>query len=130
MGKQNLDRLLAQLQDNHSEDIQSAAAIFAVAQSAVNQIDPPKDVSSLHPSASPHAPLQFTKADLIERYGHYNGCRKAAKLAGIVFHQTPSWAQIIAAFSYQEACQACVSTYIQQHPHPDLKGISLMLNLK
>ena len=130
MGKQKLDRLLAQLQDNHSEDIQNAAAIFTVAQIAVNQLDQPKDDSPLLLSALSRAPLHLTKADLIQRYGHYNGCRKAAKQTGIVFHKTPSWAQLIVAFNYQEACQACISGYIQQHPNPNLQGISLMLNLK
>ncbi len=130
MGKQKLDRLLAQLQDNHREDIQNAAAIFAVAQSAVNQLEQPKADGSLRLSASSRAPLHLTKSDLIERYGHYNGCRKAAKQAGIVFHKTPSWAQLIVAFNYRESCQACISDYIQQHPNPDLQGISLMLNLK
>jgi hypothetical protein len=124
MGKQKIDRLLAQLKDNHSQDIQNAAAIFTVAQAAVNQLDP-KDLPALPP-----APTLLTKADLIERYGHYNGCRKAAKQAGIIFHQTPRWAQLIAAFSYLAACQACISAYVQQHPHPDLQGISLMLDLK
>lgn len=135
MGKQKIDRLLAQLKDNHSQDIQNAAAIFTVAQAAVNQLEPKDSPALPSAAASPASlsltkPLSLTKADLIARYGHYNGCRKAAKQAGIVFHQTPRWSQLIVAFSYLEACQACISAYVQQHPHPDLQGISLWLNLK
>ncbi|MGI8934099.1 MAG: hypothetical protein ACR2FS_08495 [Phormidesmis sp.] len=129
MGKQKLDQLLKQLEDNHAQDIENAAAIFTVAQGAVNQLaaDSPQIVSALGESSA--APSSVTKADLLKRYGSYNACRQAAKRAGITFSHTPRWAQLVTAFSYLPACQACVSTYLQQHPDPNLKGVSIKLTL-
>lgn len=138
MGKQKIDRLLAQLKDNHSQDIQNAAAIFTVAQGAVNQLQANgaeadsyrpinSSADSLQTKALP-APHQLTKADLCDRYGNYNRCRSAAKKAGITL-RNPSWAQMVAAFSYLEACQNCINAYMQQHPSADLKGVSVTLSL-
>lgn len=133
MGKQKIDRLLAQLNSNHQQDIQNAAAIFTVAQGAVNELaqadtaHPP--VLSLSAASFSAAPLQLTKADLLSRYGSYNKCRSAAKKAGITFSGTPRWEQIIAAFNYAEACQACVDRYIEQNPNPNLKGTRIAIAL-
>ncbi|WP_170944039.1 hypothetical protein [Leptolyngbya sp. BC1307] len=130
MGKQKLDQLLKQLEDNHAQDIENAAAIFTVAQGAVNQLAADSSQPILPESEVPLAgPSPVTKADLLERYGSYNACRQAAKRAGITFSHTPRWAQLVTAFSYLLACQACVSTYLQQHPDPNLKGVSIKLTL-
>lgn len=135
MGKQKLDQLLKQLEDNHTQDIANAAAIFTVAQSAVNQLA--ADLSpqlTLPDSGEPlsdasSGPCLVTKADLLKRYGNYNACRQAAKRAGITFSHTPRWSQLVTAFSYLPACQGCISTYLRQHPHPNLKGMSIKLTL-
>ncbi|MEO1401938.1 MAG: hypothetical protein AAFV72_11910 [Cyanobacteria bacterium J06635_1] len=129
MGKQKIDRLLAQLQNNQSQDIQNAAAIFTVAQGAVNHLDQIEQGLSKERNILPVAPLQLTQADLINRYGPYNACRKAAKQAGITFSKSPRWPQLVAAFNYLEACQTCVNQYMQQHPNPDLHSVSITLRL-
>ncbi len=134
MGKQKLDRLLAQLEDNHAQDIENAVAIFTVAQGAVNQLAADSAQPILRPSddalSNPlAAPAFVTKADLLKRYGSYNACRQAAKRAGITFRHTPRWSQLVTAFSYLPACQDCVSTYLRQYPHPNLKGVSIKLRL-
>ncbi|NJM96255.1 MAG: hypothetical protein HC800_02755 [Phormidesmis sp. RL_2_1] len=128
MGKQKIDRLLAQIKDNQQRDIQNAAAIFTVAQAAVNELDKQAG-NSLSAKTLSLAPIQLTKADLINRYGSYNGCRQAAKNAGIRFKRSPRWPQLIAAFNYIEACQTCVDEYIAQYPNPYLKGIKITLSL-
>ncbi len=131
MGKQKLDRLLAQLKDNQSQDIQNAAAIFTVAQGAVNQLaqlEQQADVLA-EPITLSDALPELTQADLIERYGSYNNCRKAAKQLGITFSKNPRWEQLVAAFRYLPACQSCVDAYMQRHPHPDIKGIKIQLTL-
>lgn len=131
MGKQKLDRLLAQLKDNQSQDIQNAAAIFTVAQGAVNQLERAEqqnDDAPL-PKLLSDAPPDLTKADLISRYGNYNACRTAAKQLGITFSTSPRWPQLVAAFRYLPACQSCVDTYLQRHPHPDIQGIKITLKL-
>lgn len=138
MGKNKIDQLLTQLKDNHTEDIQNAAAIFTVAQGAVNQLK--EGISPLNNEAvaalfgddstnAPEPPKQLTKANLIEKYNSYNGCRSAAKHAGIVFSKTPRWTQIVAAFNYLEACQNCVSLYMKDNPCSVLKGVSITLSL-
>ncbi len=128
MGKQTIDRLLAKLQDSHTEDIHNAAAIFTVAQGAVNQLENRAATASLPPAQLP-VPQQLTKAELVSRYGSYNACRAAAQKAGITFSRSPRWAQIIAAFNYLEACQECVNAYLQQHPNPDLQDTKITLAL-
>ena len=128
MGKQTIDRLLTKLQDSHKEDIRSTAAIFTVAQGAVNQLENRDETALLPPEQLP-APQQLTKAELVSRYGSYNACRAAAKKAGITFSRSPRWAQMIAAFSYLEGCQECVNAYLQQHPNPDLQGTKITLTL-
>ncbi|MCG8367906.1 MAG: hypothetical protein MJA27_31805, partial [Pseudanabaenales cyanobacterium] len=63
-------------------------------------------------------------------YGPYNGCRKAAKDKGIKFSRTPTWNQLISAFSYFEACRQLIQSYVETHPNPDLKGVSIQLKLE
>ncbi len=135
MGKQKIDRLLTQLKSSHQQDVQNAAAIFTVAQGAVNvleQADEAKgetgEVRAIAPVSS-QPPSQLTKADLISRHGNYNACRQAAKKAGIGFSKTPHWEQLIAAFNYIEACQICIDDYIAQNPNPNLKGIKITIAL-
>lgn len=128
MGKQKIDRLLAKLQATHTEDVHNTAAIFTVAQGAVNQLAQSAE-QPLLPLKTLPAPQQLTQAELIIRYGSYNACRTAAKKAGIIFSRQPRWPQIVAAFNYLQACQACVDLYLAQHPSPDLQNIKLTLKL-
>ena len=128
MGKQKIERLLTQLKENQQRDIQNAAAIYTVAQSAVNELaqtETAREVVSLPDGM----PLQLTKSDLVQRYGSYNGCRQAAKKQGISFSRSPKWSQLVAAFNYAEACQACVRKYVALYPSADLKGAKLTLML-
>ncbi|MGB3766604.1 MAG: hypothetical protein WA947_08590 [Phormidesmis sp.] len=129
MGKNRIDRLLTQLKDNHTEDIQNAASIFTVAQGAVNQLKEAVLPAETAPALESKKPQQLTKADLIEKYSSYNGCRSAAKKSGIRFSRTPRWSQMVAAFNYLEACQSCVSAYMQEHPCEELKGVSVTMTL-
>ncbi|MEO1352197.1 MAG: serine/threonine protein kinase, partial [Cyanobacteria bacterium J06635_15] len=75
------------------------------------------------------APAQLTKIDLINRYGNYNACRKVAKQVGITFRKSPRWPQLVAAFNYLESCQACIDSYLQCYPNPELKGVSVVIKL-
>ena len=76
MGKQRIQELLNQLKDNHERDITASAAIFSVAQVAVNQLG--ETVDSTRSRQLPAVPpLSLTKDDLIKRYQNYAGCRKA-----------------------------------------------------
>lgn len=128
MGKQTIDRLLAKLQENHEQDIHNAAAIFTVAQGAVNQLQNQSETAVWAPEQLP-APQQLTQAELLNRYGSYNACRMAAKKAGITFSRSPRWSQIIAAFNYLEACQKQVDAYLQHYPNPELKETKITLQL-
>lgn len=131
MGKNKIDQLLSQLKNNHKEDIQNAAGIFTVAQGAVNQLRETvlPDTEETRPALASNQPQQLTKADLLEKYKSYNGCRSAAKKLGITFSRTPRWSQIVAAFNYISACQECIDAYMQQHPCKELKGVSVTLSL-
>lgn len=130
MGKKRVTQLLEQLKAQQQQEVQNAAAIFTVAQVAVNELqgqvapEPPSPVAAL-----PLAPATLNKAQLLQQYGSYNGCRRAAKYQGIKFNRTPSWAQLIAAFSYVEACQAIVNSYVEAHPNAKLKGVTFELKL-
>ncbi|MFK8182558.1 MAG: hypothetical protein AB8B99_04230 [Phormidesmis sp.] len=128
MGKQKIDRLLAQLKDNHQRDIQTDAAIFAVAQGTVNELAKRAQERAID-DAEALVPLQLTKDDLIAQYGNYNACRRAAKKAGIVFSRSPRWTQLVAAFNYVDACQTCVTNYLAQNPNSALEGVRLTLTL-
>ena len=131
MGKKRVTQLLDQLKENQQQELHNAASIFTVAQVAVNELK--ADVSKeTKPAvaALPSAPKLLDKAELLRRYGSYKGCRKAAKEKGIKFRRTPNWNQLISAFSYFEACQQLIQSYVEVHPDPDLKGISIELKLE
>jgi len=139
MGKERVAQLLAQLKENQEKDLENAAAIYTVAQVAVDALEAaegegrslllsPQEML-LQPAPFP-APATITKTELLERYGSFNGCRKAAKQLGIHFSKTPSWATIEAAFSYREACQNLIQTYVNQHPSKYLQGVLLQVSLQ
>jgi hypothetical protein len=129
MGKQRITELLSQLESDRQKDLKNSAAIYAVAQVAVNQLAQ----SSQDPAAQNHlvppAPLTLDKTELIQRHGSYNGCRKAAKALGIQFRTTPSWQQLAQAFSYAESLQQWVNLYLESYSTPALKGVTLSLRL-
>lgn len=120
MGKQRVTQLLAQLRENQAKDAENAAAIYTVAQVAVDALN---QAQSSSPVASlPAAPV-LDKAELLKRYGSYKGCRRAAKEQGIRFRKTPSWSALEAAFSTYEACKALVRNYVAENPNQHLQGV-------
>lgn len=138
MGKKRINQLLEQLKENQQQDLQNSAAIFTVAQVAVNQlreqVQTVPQVSAMLPAAEsvaslPAAPIPIEQAELKRRYGSHTACRQAAKKQGIIFSKTPSWQQLSVAFGYLEACQQMVQSYVQAHPSEHLKGISIQLKL-
>jgi hypothetical protein len=130
MGKKRVTQLLEQLKANQQEELQNAAAIFTVAQVAVNalQEQAPLDIEPAI-AALPPAPVLLEKAELLRRYGSYNGCRQAAKQRGIKFSRTPKWKQLATAFSYADALQQITNLYIEAYPSPELHGITIELKL-
>lgn len=136
MGKQRIAQLLNQLESERQKDLKNSAAIYAVAQVAVNQLataqpsDPlSQNSESRSLTALPLAPPELGKVELLQRYGSYNGCRKAAKNLGIHFSTTPSWQQLAQAFSYAEALQHLTNCYLDAYPSAALKGVTLRLYL-
>ena len=127
MGKQRVEQLLAQLKETEAKDIENAAAIYTVAQVAVNALEQPQ-LPQLEPAGLPVVSI-ITKSELLDRYGSFNGCRKAAKKLGIKFSKTPSWQKLEAAFSYREACQKLIKNYLETYPSEHLQGISLDIPL-
>jgi len=130
MGKKRVTQLLEQLKVQQQQDVQNAAAIFTVAQVAVNELKEQAAQEQVPPVAAlPPAPTTASKAQLLQRYDSYNGCRSAAKQRGIKFSRTPSWEQLIAAFGYIEACQAIVNAYLEAHPNTKLQGVTFELKI-
>ncbi|MBE9177269.1 hypothetical protein IQ268_01605 [Oculatella sp. LEGE 06141] len=130
MGRKRVTQLLEQLKQNQQHELENAAAIFTVAQVAVNELSSQATPTSNAAIAElPAAPLQMDKNELLQQYGSYNACRKAAKARGIKFSRTPSWQQIAAAFSYVESCQQVIQVYLDRHPSQDLKGVSIEVKL-
>lgn len=131
MGKKRVTQLLERLKANQQIEVQNAAAIFTVAQVAVNQLQE-KVLDSIEPTiaALPPAPILFDKAELLRRYGSYQECRKAAKELGIKFRHTPSWQQLIIAFSYIEIFQKMIESYLKIYPNPELHGITFKLEIE
>jgi hypothetical protein len=138
MGKKRINQLLEQLKENQQQDLQNSAAIFTVAQVAVNQLreqtETVPQARAMLPAAEsatllPAAPIPIEQAELKRRYGSHTACRQAAKKQGIIFSKTPSWQQLSIAFGYLEACQQMVQSYVQTHPSEHLKGISIQLKL-
>jgi hypothetical protein len=131
MGKQRIAELLSQLESDRQKDLKNSAAIYAIAQVAVNQLGElsPQPPDNRDLTALPPAPLGLDKAELLQRYGSYNGCRSAAKTLGLQFSTTPSWQQLAQAFSYAEALQHLTHRYLDAYPSPSLKGVTVRLQL-
>lgn len=129
MGKQRIAELLTQLRDNQSQDVENAAAIYTVAQVAVNALD---ETAEPHSSGTAQLPASVTvsKAELLERYGSFNGCRRAAKELGIRFPKTPSWSALEAAFSYHQVFHDLIQQSFAAKPNKHLAGVTFEITLK
>ncbi len=127
MGKKRIQQLLENLDTLHQADIHNAAAIYSVAQVAVNQLE--AQAAATTPNLAGVLPasaaVQWTRASLEHHYGPFNQCRKAAKARGIRFRKTPSWVQLVAAFNCFETLQALIQQYLANQPQPDLKGVKM-----
>ncbi|PSB06621.1 hypothetical protein C7B61_20525 [filamentous cyanobacterium CCP1] len=134
MGKKRITQLLEQLETNQQAELHNAAAIFTVAQAAVNELRDRADYSSASSAAPslpalPSDPALLDKAKLLDRYGSYNGCRKAAKQQGIRFAKNPTWEQMVAAFNHREIFQQMVNTYLKAHPAPTLQNVTFEITV-
>lgn len=123
MGKKRVTQILEQLKENQERDLQNAASIFTVAQIAVNELHEQARSLPQLPESSAH-PQPIDKTSLLKQYGSYNGCRAAAKKIGIGFKRSPTWDQLVAAFSYQASLQQVAQSYLEAYPNPDLNGVS------
>ncbi|KYC42547.1 hypothetical protein WA1_16595 [Scytonema hofmannii PCC 7110] len=111
--------------------MQNAAAVYTVATVAVNQLlQQESQVTESAVAALPGGLQKIDKAQLLEEYGSYNACRKAAKKQGIKFSRTPNWKQLTAAFNYAQAFQQIIIAYVEAHPEPGLKGTTFELSIK
>jgi hypothetical protein len=130
MGKKRVTQLLEQLKTNQQMDLQNAAAIYTVAQVAVNELQK-QVLQDTEPkvAALPPAPVLLNKAELLRRYGSYNSCRRAAKKQGLKFARNPSWKQLATAFSYVAAFQQAIKSYVETYPNLELDGITVELTL-
>lgn len=130
MGKQRAKELLAKLKANQQADLENAAAIFTVAQVAVNELkEAERDAQSLSQPPSLPPSSGFSKAQLQEKFGNYNQCRKAAKTAGISFARTPSWEQLVTAFNQAVILQKVVDQYRDASSMPSLPGVNIQIKL-
>ncbi|WOB43009.1 hypothetical protein HNI00_07450 [Thermoleptolyngbya oregonensis NK1-22] len=149
MGKKRINQLLNQLKENQQAELRNAAAIYSVAQIAVDELEAiattdlpkperaiPAGIASRIAPATPApalpaaVPTQLTQAELLQRYGSYNGCRSAAKALGIHFPKNPSWPQLIAAFSYIDTFRQLIHDYAQQQEIRNLSGVRFTVTLK
>ncbi len=131
MGKKRITQLIEQLKDNQQVELQNAAAVYTVATVAVNELlQQESQVTESAVAALPGVPQKIDKAQLLEEYGSYNACRKAAKKQGIKFSRTPNWKQLTAAFNYAQAFQQIIIAYVEAHPDPGLKGTTFELSIK
>jgi hypothetical protein len=131
MGKKRIAQLLDQLQTNHEAELKNAAQIFTVAQVAVNQLNQQAEPTVKALPATPfQPPTVLDQAVLEQRYGSFNACRKAAKQLGIQFHRTPSWAQLIVAFSYFDTLQRLVHNYTTAFPDTHLHDVTMTFSLR
>ncbi|NWF60129.1 MAG: hypothetical protein HXY43_12875 [Fischerella sp.] len=129
MGKKRITQLLENLKENQLHELHNSAAIYTVAQVAVNELQQQSlQITEPPIAALPSAPTIIDKTQLLKQYGSYRACRKAAKERGIKFSRTPSWEQLAAAFSYAEAFQQIIKTYVETYPNPKLKGTTFELN--
>lgn len=126
MGKQRMTQLLAQLKENQAQDVENAAAIYTVAQVAVDALNPALPASS--GALLPAAP-GIDKAELLRRHGSYKACRRAAKEQGIRFRKNPSWSVLAAAFSAHAACESLVRDYLAAHSNQYLQGVTFEIAL-
>ncbi|MBD2364742.1 hypothetical protein H6G36_26820 [Anabaena minutissima FACHB-250] len=131
MGKKRITQLLEGLKENQLHELHNSAAIYTVAQVAVNELQQ----QSLQITEPPIAALPSTleiidKTELLKQYGSYRACRKAAKERGIKFSRTPSWEQLAVAFSYADAFQQIIKSYVETYPNPKLKGTTFEMSLK
>jgi superoxide dismutase len=129
MGKKRINQLLEHLEANHQQELQNAAEIYTIAQVAVNKLEEISGDGETLPLQLPAAPILLTKTDLEQRYGSYNNCRKAAANLGIKFSGNPGWNRLVAGFSYFEALQGVVQSYLQSHPNEDLKGVAISFRI-
>lgn len=127
MGKKRITQLLNQLQTNHESELKNAAAVFTVAQVAVNQLEEQRVAEQGEIAALP--PIALSKDDLKRCYGSYKACRAAAREKGIHFKKTPTWEQLGEAFSYCETFQALIRNYLSQHPSSKLSELSMTFNI-
>ena len=136
MGKKRITELFHQLEREQQKDIKNSAKIYAVAQVAVHQLaeqstQEPSSSSVLNRSVAPlraNPSLGIEKSALLERYGTYQDCRRAAKNLGLHFTKTPSWEQLSQALSHAEALQSLVNQYFESYP-ATLSGVSICLPL-
>ncbi|MEA5567594.1 hypothetical protein [Anabaena sp. UHCC 0399] len=131
MGKKRITQLLEGLKENQLHELHNSAAIYTVAQVAVNELQQ----QSLQITEPPIAALPSTleiidKTELLKQYGSYRACRKAAKERGIKFSRTPSWEQLAVAFTYADAFQQIIKSYVETYPNPKLKGTTFEISLK
>jgi hypothetical protein len=129
MGKKRLEQLLEQLKTNQEADLQNTAAIYSVAQVAVNELRNDATIDNASVLALPPVQTSIDKVELIRRYGSYLNCRRIAKQNGLRFSRNPSWQQLVIGFSYLESLQQIVKNYIDKHPNPLLDGITIELKL-
>ncbi|MBD2075284.1 hypothetical protein H6F86_15555 [Phormidium sp. FACHB-592] len=131
MGKKRINQLLDQLHINHEADLKNAAQIFTVAQVAVNQLHQQAETNSqVLPAVRFQPPVVLDQAGLKQRYGSFNECRKAARQLGIQFHRSPTWAQLVVAFSYFDALQNLVQDYTTAFPNANLHDVTVAFRLK
>lgn len=131
MGKKRITQLLEDLKENYQRDLHNSAAIYTVAQVAVNELKNQSFQINEPPIAAlPFAPNLLDKDQLIKQYGSYNACRKAAKERGIKFSRTPSWEQLAAALSYAEVLQQMITSHLSTYPCPNLQGTKFELVIK
>jgi len=131
MGKKRITQLLEELKENQFHELHNSAAIYTVAQVAVNELQQQNLQMDEQPIAAlPSTPRIIDKAQLLKQYGSYRACRKAAKERGIKFSRTPSWEQLAAAFSYADIFQEIIKSYVETYPHQQLKGTTFEVNIK
>lgn len=131
MGKKRITQLLEELKENQFHELHNSAAIYTVAQVAVNELQQQNLQMDEQPIAAlPSTPKIIDKAQLLKQYGSYRACRKAAKERGIKFSRTPSWEQLVAALSYADIFQQIITSYVETYPNSKLKGTSFEVNIK
>jgi len=131
MGKKRITQLLEQLEANRQAELENAAAIFTVAQVAVNklqeQVGEPSQTPLLAAATVDPIAEEITQATLREKYGSHQACRTAAKAQGIRFSKNPTWEQLVVAFRYAARLRHLANEYVQEHPDPAMCGVTIEL---